>query len=115
MGEYNSCMDENSLRTTAFAIEKHADGWFVALPDKSLLGPYRNGDLVLEVAVTHALLARNEGLDAQIFVRDDQGGSHSCVILDYMNDPHRCRKCESTWSSSTLPLKCRLRAAIGAD
>lgn len=107
-------MDENSLRTTAFTIEKLDDGWFVALPDKSLLGPYLNGDMVLEVAVTHALLARNEGLDARIFVRDEQGRSHSCIILDYMNDPHRCQKCESTWSTSGLPAHCHLRAAIGA-
>jgi hypothetical protein len=107
-------MDENSLRTTAFTIEKLEDGWFVALPDKSLLGPYLNGDVVLEVAVTHALLARSEGLDAQIFVRDEQGGSHSCFILDYMNDPHRCLKCESSWTGPGLPLRCSLRAAIGS-
>jgi hypothetical protein len=113
-GEYNVCMDENSLRTTAFTIEKLDDGWFVALPDKSLLGPYLNGDMVLEVAATHALLARSEGLDARIFVRDEQGGSHSCIILDHMNDPHRCQKCESTWSTSALPSRCPLRAAIGA-
>lgn len=105
-------MDENSLRTTAFSIEKHDDGWYVALPDKSLLGPYRSGEVVLEVAVTHALLARGEGLDAQIFVRDDRGGHHNCIILDYMNDPHRCQKCESSWSVEGLPLKCCLRAAI---
>jgi hypothetical protein len=107
-------MDENSLRTTAFTIEKLNDGWYVALPDKSLLGPYLAGDVVLEVAVTHALLARQEGLDAQIFVHDEKGASHNCIILDYMNDPHRCVKCESTWTSDGLPLKCMLRAAIGS-
>jgi len=105
-------MDENSLRSTSFAIEKSDDGWYVALPDKSLLGPYHSGDMVLEVAVTHALLARNEGLDAHIFVRDDRGGSHICVILDHMNDPHRCAKCEGSWSTSGPPLQCRLRAAL---
>lgn len=105
-------MDDNSLRTTAFTIEKLDDGWYVTLPDKTLLGPYQTGDLVLEVAVTHALLARNEGLDAHIFVRDDRGGSHSCIVLDFMNDPHRCGQCESSWSTAGLPAKCHLRAAI---
>ena len=105
-------MDDNSLRTTAFTIEKQNDGWFVVLPDRSMLGPYHNGDVVLEVAVTHACLARNEGLDAHIFVRDERGGSHSCIVLDYMNDPHRCQKCESTWTTGGLPVKCHLRAAI---
>ena len=105
-------MDDNSLRTTAFTIEKQNDGWFVVLPDKSMLGPYHNGDVVLEVAVTHALLARGEGLDAHIFVRDERGGNHTCVVLDHMNDPHRCQKCESTWTTGGLPVKCHLRAAL---
>jgi hypothetical protein len=112
---YIISMDDNSLRTTAFAIEKLDDGWFIALPDKSLLGPYHSGELVLEVAVAHALLARNEGLEAQIYVRDEKGVSHTCIILDYMNDPHRCQKCESAWSTSGLPAKCMLRAAIGGS
>jgi len=108
-------MDDNSLRSTSFAIEKLDDGWFITLPDKSLLGPYRNGDVVLEVAVTHALLARNAGLDAQIYVRDENGRSHSCFVLDHLNDPHRCARCESSWSTSGLPVKCLLRAAIGTS
>jgi hypothetical protein len=109
---YNIVMDDNSLRTTAFTIEKQNEGWFVILPDRSMLGPYLNGDVVLEVAVTHALLARGEGLDAHIFVRDERGGSHKCIVLDYMNDPHRCQKCESTWTAGGLPVKCHLRTAI---
>ena len=47
-----------------------------------------------------------------IYVEDDRGSHHSCQILDHMNDPHRCAKCEGSWSSSELPVKCRLRAAI---
>jgi hypothetical protein len=104
--------EDESIRAVAFIIEKRDDGWFVALPDKTLLGPYRNGELALEVAVAHALLARNRGVEAQIYVQDDHGGHHSCMILDHMNDPHRCAKCEASWSSSELPVKCPLRAAI---
>jgi hypothetical protein len=106
-------MRENeSFQAIAFIIHKANDGWFIALPDKTLLGPYLNGELALEVAVTHALLARSEGLAAQIFVEDDRGGHHSCMILDFMNEPHRCATCEGSWSSSELPVKCILRAAI---
>lgn len=107
-------MDENSLRSTAFAIEKSDDGWYIALPDKSLLGPYLSGDVVLEVAVTHALLARSEGLEAEIYVRDARGLRHTCIVLDYMNDPHRCLKCEASWSTAALPSQCPLRASIAA-
>jgi hypothetical protein len=109
-------MQENeAFQAIAFTIQKADDGWFIALPDKTLLGPYLNGELALEVAVTHALLARDQGLDAQIYVQDDRGGHHSCRILDHMNEPHRCAKCESSWSSSDLPVKCLLRAAIAGD
>jgi len=106
-------MQEDELfRAVAFTIQNSDDGWFIALPDKTLLGPYRDGKMALEVAVTHALLARNEGLEAHIYVEDDRGNHHSCQILDHMNDPHRCARCEGSWSSSELPVKCRLRAAI---
>ena len=104
--------DENSLRTTAFAIHKSGEGWFIALPDKTLLGPYLSAELVLEVAATHAMLARREGLDAQVYVRDEQGGSHLCLVLDHLNDPHRCARCEGSWQTAERPAKCPLRAAF---
>lgn len=107
--------EDDAIRAVAFSIRKVDDGWFVALPDKTLLGPYRNGELALEVSVTHALLARNQGLAAEVFVEDDRGGHHSCMILEHMNDPHRCARCESSWSSSELPVKCLLRAALAGD
>jgi hypothetical protein len=106
--------EEESLRAVAFNVRKIDDGWMITLPDKTLLGPYQNGEVALEVAVTHALLARNEGIDAHIYVEDDRGGHHSCMIVDHMNDPHRCAKCEASWSSAELPVTCRLRAAISS-
>ena len=106
--------EERSLQAIAFNIQKADDGWLIALPDKTLLGPYRNGEVALEVAVSHALLARNHGLDAHVYVEDDRGGHHSCLILDHMNDPYRCTKSEASWSSTELPLTCRLRAAINS-
>jgi hypothetical protein len=113
--DYNYNMREDeSYRAVAFTIQKSADGWFIALPDKTLLGPYLTGEIALDVAVAHALLARNEGLEAQVYVSDEDGGHHSCMILDHMNDPHRCAKCESSWSKPGLPVKCQLRAAIAS-
>jgi hypothetical protein len=104
--------EEEIFQAVAFSLHEADDGWFVALPDKTLLGPYRNGELALEVAVAHALIARNQGVDAQIYVDDNQGGHHSCMILEHMNEPHRCAKCEASWSSSDMPSKCVLRAAL---
>ena len=106
--------EDESYRAIAFTIHKSDDGWFIALPDKTLLGPYLEGELALDMAVAHALFARAQGLEAHVYVCDDYGGHHSCMVLDHMNDPHRCAKCESSWSTSALPVKCQLRAAIAS-
>lgn len=106
--------NEDLHQTIAFTIREINDGWVVALPDETQVGPYRNGDVALEVAATHSLLARKRGLDAQIFVRDEHGGTHSCMIIDWMNDLDRCQKCESLWQTSALQVKCPLRAANSA-
>ncbi len=70
-------MSQADLRV-AYAIQKVNDGWFMETPDKSHLGPYLP-DVVLQAAVTHALLARRRGVDAHIFMRDKYGGRRSCV------------------------------------
>jgi hypothetical protein len=103
--------DDDLHQTIAFTIRKIKDGWFVALPDETQVGPYRGGDVALEVAMTHALLARKRGLNARIFVRDEYGGTHACTIIDGMS-AKPCRQCEGSWSTSALPAKCLLRAAI---
>jgi hypothetical protein len=103
---------DNSQHSIVFTIRKTDHGWFVVLPTNIQLGPYRNAEIALEVAMTHVLLARKRGLDADIFVRDEQGGIHRCMIIDWTNDPDRCQKCESLWRTSGLPVKCPLREAI---
>jgi hypothetical protein len=104
--------EDELVRGTAFIIRGEKDGWFVALPDKTLLGPFKSGDLALEAAVTQALLARQQGFVAQIYVEDNRGGRHGCMILEHMNDPHRCARCQASWSSSGPPVQCLLRSAI---
>ncbi|MBI4273985.1 MAG: hypothetical protein HY659_04730 [Rhizobiales bacterium] len=98
----------------AFTVVKENDGWFIALPDESQVGPYYNAAIALEVAVTHALLARNQGLDAQVLVRDDYGGTHKCMMIDWCGGPGRCVVCESLWPMSPHTLRCPVRAAIHA-
>jgi hypothetical protein len=107
-------MADDVNKAVSFIIRKISEGWHIDLPDGADLGPYRNGELALEVAVTHVLLARKEGVDARMFVRDERGGIHTCAIVDGMSDPQRCQKCESSWQKSALPVKCPLREAIGA-
>lgn len=101
--------------SVSIAVQKKNDGWIVILPDASTIGPYRNGDIVLEVAVTHALLARKRGMEAQIVTVDDAGAIRRCMILDRMKDPKRCQNCESSWSTPTHRVKCPLAMAIGAQ
>jgi hypothetical protein len=104
-------MRSNDLRQVVFTIRKINDGWHIALPDDTQIGPYLP-NIALEVAMAHALLARKRDLDAQVFVRDECGGTHRCMVIDWMNDPNRCQKCESSWRTSALPVKCPLRAAF---
>lgn len=95
-----------------FVIRKINTWWFVETPDESRVGPFLP-KVVLEAAVTRAVLARRRGLDARIFVRDEYGGTHNCPIIEEMNNPTRCQKCESAWqASSALPVRCALRAAL---
>lgn len=99
-------------RAIDFTVIKTIGEWFVVLPDKTQLGPYWSAAIALEVAVTHALLARRQGLDAQVLVRDDYGGIHKCMVLDGCGGPGRCVVCESSWPMSPRTLRCPICSDI---
>ena len=107
--------DHDLQQPIAFTIHKTKDGWVVALPDKTQIGPYHAGEVALEVAMTHALLARKRGLNARLFVTDERGKAHSCTIIDGMDAAILCEDCESSWRTSGLPARCLLRAAISGE
>ena len=107
-------MRDEDLRQVVFTIRKINNGWHVALPDETQIGPYR-ADIAVEVAVAEVLLARRRGLNARLFVRDKFGGTHSCMLVDWLNDPDRCKKCEGSWRTSAVPVICPLQATISTQ
>lgn len=107
--------DDDLQQTIAFTIRKTKDGWLVALPDKTQIGPYHAGEIALEVAMTHALLARKRDLIARLFVTDEYGNAHNCTIIEGMDAVILCEECESAWRTSGLPAGCLLRAAISGE
>jgi len=103
----------SQARQAIFAIRRVDKWWFVGTPDESRLGPFLP-TVALQVALTHALLARKRGVDARIFVCDDYGETHHCPTIEEMNDPDRCQRCECSWQPSALPVRCALHAAINS-
>lgn len=74
-------MRSDNLQKVVFTICRINHGWHVVLPDDTQIGPYLP-NIALEVAMTHALLARKRGLEAQVFVRDQRGGTRRCAVID---------------------------------
>jgi hypothetical protein len=98
----------------AFTVIMKNDIWFVTLPDKTSIGPYYKAGIALQVAIIHALSARKRGLDAYIFVADNIGGNHKCMLMYNTDSPSHCDKCERAWSGSRHKLRCAMRSAINA-
>lgn len=105
-------MQNNLKKATDFTIRKMNYGWFVSLQGGDQLGPYRDTDIALKVAVTHVLLARKQGFNANVIVRDEHGRAHNCTVIDQMNDPDHCHKCESSWPATGLAVRCPVYDAI---
>lgn len=101
-------------RDMAFTILKKSDGWIIALPDSTQIGPYHNAAIALEVAVIEVLCARKQAFDAHILVQDDYGSIHRCMVIDRPDSPDRCLECESFWPMAPHPQRCPVRAAIHA-
>jgi hypothetical protein len=101
------------LQKASFTVRKLKDGWRVELPDGTQLGPYL-ARIALQVATTHVLLARKQGLATRIEVRDEHGRGHDCQIVDRVADKQWCPSCEASWpNTSGLPVRCQLYADIG--
>lgn len=109
----STAMPADELRRDKhFTVVKTHDGWLVASPDKTLVGPYHNAAIALQVAVCEVLLARKQGFGSQILVQDERGGSHPCMLIDRPDDPDRCSDCEKFWPAAPRQLRCPVRAAI---
>ena len=106
--------DELHGAVAVTAIKKN-DIWFVTLPDKTSIGPYYKGGIALQVAIIHVLSARKRGLDAYIFVADNNGGNHKCMLMYNADSLGHCVKCERSWSGSRHKLRCAMRSAISAQ
>ena len=104
-------MREEDPCQAVFTIQEKKEGWYVAWPDQTRIGPYLK-NIALQVAVTEVLLARRRGLNARLEVRDEFGGTHSCMMVDEANNSERCERCEASRPSAILSVKCPLFAAI---
>lgn len=103
------------LQKATFTIRKLNDGWRIELPDWTQLGPYL-ARIALQVATTHVLLARKQGLETRVEVRDEHGGGHDCQIVDRLADKHWCPSCQASWpNASGLGARCQLYAAISGQ
>lgn len=90
-------------------IRNSNGGWRVTLSDKSDVGPYWSAAIALQVAVTDALLARKHGLNVHVFVEDDYGTPHKCLIFGVPDSPDPCTECETSWRQSPRPARCPIR------
>ena len=101
-------MDSDNLRTvTEIAILKRDGGWFVALPDKTELGPYHGATFALQIVAVQLLLARRRNQDARFIVQDESGVRHPCALLNQQDTSCNARESHSADCSS-----CPLRAEI---
>jgi hypothetical protein len=100
------------LQQAVFVVGKSKDGWRVELPDGTQLGPYL-ATIALQVATTHVLLARKQGMATRVAVRDAYGRGHDCRIVERLADKQPCPHCEaSAPAAAALAAGCQFYADI---
>ena len=80
----------------------------VVSPDQVEAGPYWSAAVALEAAFRQALLARHRGVEVDVFVRDDGGDTHRCMLFDELESCDPCYECERSWLSFPQPAQCPL-------
>ncbi len=103
---------------TTFVLTKvkgERDEWIVESSDQRARGPYFDAAVALQAAAVEVLSSRNQGLNAKIFVRDDNHHPRLCRLIDKADGFERCATCQSSWSASgLLPPRCPLWEALGS-
>jgi len=107
--------NHDSPATVLTIIKKDIAQWIIRASDFTEQGPYHSAIVALQVAALEVWSARKRGLEARLFVQDDQGLRRLCGLIDKDDGTARCAACQSSWTA-TRPVrpKCPLWEELGA-